>query len=107
MACIYLGATKVFSADMVWKTFHIWGYADEIGELIGFHFNLSQDFLSASREMNRRDCTNDLQKTLWRKVKERMAEAMNNGEGDDLDVLEPFDVVVRTNIIPITLNRRS
>lgn len=89
----YLGETKFLSeVDRPWKTWHIWRYYDETGELTAIRFGISTDLLCAHSDFHRRDCITPLHRHLWSIAEEQLRESLIFDEADDdFEVIEPFD----------------
>jgi len=73
----YLG-TFIFYApeDNFWRTWHIWGYADENGEVIAIHIGISKLLECASGKITRSDCGNELRKLAMKIADQGMAETI-------------------------------
>jgi len=82
----YLGTFMFYAPeDNFWRTWHIWGYADENGEVIAIHIGISKLLECASGEITRSDCGNELRKRAMKIADERMAKAME-GESNVIEL---------------------
>jgi len=73
----YLGTFILYAPeDNYWRTWHIWGYADENNEVISIHIGISILLQYASDEITRPDCNTGLRKKAFGIADQRMAEAI-------------------------------
>lgn len=93
----YLGETKFFSnIENRWRTWHIWSYYDETGELTAIQFGNSIDISCAQPEFKRSDCTTPLHRHLWSVCEDRLSQGLIFDEDDGV-VIEPFS----DNVSPV------
>lgn len=72
----YLGSFMFYAPeDNFWRTWHIWGYADENGEVIAIHLGNSTLLECSSGEIAREDCNTELKKQAFIIADERMVQA--------------------------------
>ena len=73
----YLGTFMFYAPeDNFWRTWHIWGYADENGEVIAIHIGISKLLECASGKITRSDCGNELRKLAMKIADQGMAETI-------------------------------
>lgn len=76
----YLGTFMFYAPEgNFWRTWHIWGYADENGEVIAIHVGISKLLECASGEITRSDCNTELKKQAFGIADERMVQATEEG----------------------------
>ena len=72
----YLGTFMFYTPeDNFWRTWHIWGYADENNEVIAIHLGNSTLLECSSGDITKADCNTKLKKQAFGIADERMAQA--------------------------------
>lgn len=89
----YLGTTEFFNpGENFTRTWHIWAYYEETGELTFIRFGISTDLLCAGYEFSRKDCSTAVHRHLWQVAEERLrAGLIFDEDNDDFEVIEPFN----------------
>jgi hypothetical protein len=78
----FLGTTIVCCADSANRTFYVWAYLSEMGEIEALHYGINFQLVDASGIIDRRSIDTDTRRKIWKFAED----AINEGV-----VIEPFD----------------
>jgi hypothetical protein len=95
----YLGETKfVHKEETFVRTWHVWAYYEDTGELTAIQYGISTNLDCASKVIKRSECITPLQQHLWGMAEERLQDGLIFDDVEDFEVIEPFE----SKVLPFT-----